>query len=176
MRYAVVLVLTLLFIACDIVMLAMTTTLHMQKQDKEDLMNIMLLVVHGLVIMARFILIMLSLSSTKQFRAGLFGELMKMTYKPLAANTVHIGAMPMPWVYRRWILKGSLYWDDMMYRIIAGANLVSFFASVYYTLYLHTQLANPSNYEAVDKVTQRRPPTLEYLLGHALPRKPHEDR
>ena len=152
-------------IACDVVMLSVTNTLHLPEEDQEDLINILLLVIHGLVIMTRFAVVMLSVSGTKQFRAGLFGELLKMTWKPLAALTLHIGVMPMSWVYRRWILKDALYWDDLVYRAIASLNLISFFFSVYWTMYMHTLLSNATNYEAVGQHTSKITPSLDFLLG-----------
>ena len=125
----------------------MSNTLHMEKD--EDIGNIILIALHGVIIMCSFGMIYVSVSQTIKFQAGLFGELLKLTSGSLIANMIHLCIMPMPWVYRRWILKGTsrqLYWDDTFYVIANGVHIVSLFTAVYCTMGLHCQLTDPRNY------------------------------
>ena len=164
-NYSVLLAATLFFMLLDLIATSCVNTLHLKDRSLEDLLNIVGLVVHGLIIMGRFVVMLWSASGTKQFRAGLFGELLKVAYKPLAALTMHIGVMPMPWVYRRWILKNKLYWDNTIYILISATNFTALFLSVYYTAILHCELANPDKYEPVDRLHARPRPSMSFLLG-----------
>eukprot|EP01060_Flectonema_neradi_P014288 TRINITY_DN20993_c0_g1_i2.p1 TRINITY_DN20993_c0_g1~~TRINITY_DN20993_c0_g1_i2.p1 ORF type:complete len:180 (+),score=22.22 TRINITY_DN20993_c0_g1_i2:73-612(+) len=147
MEYLTNIALTIMFLALDIIATGFSNTLHMEKD--EDIGNIIMIALHGGIVMCSFGMIYVSVSQTIKFQAGLFGELLKMTSGSIVSHMVHLGVMPMPWVYRRWILKGTsrkLYWDDTFYVIVNGIHVVSLFAAVYCTMGLQCQLTDPRNY------------------------------
>ncbi|KAJ9453807.1 hypothetical protein DIPPA_26274 [Diplonema papillatum] len=150
MQYSTSLYLTIAFILLDIAATCLANTMHLDQQNEEDLMNIVMISLHGCIVMCSFFMIFVSVSRTIKFRAGLFGELFKLTWKPVLANAIHIGIMPMPWVFRRWILKGSgrkLYWDNVMYDLMVATNVVSLFFVVFNTAAFQVHLADPTNYD-----------------------------
>eukprot|EP01063_Lacrimia_lanifica_P032640 TRINITY_DN5610_c2_g1_i1.p1 TRINITY_DN5610_c2_g1~~TRINITY_DN5610_c2_g1_i1.p1 ORF type:complete len:187 (+),score=52.16 TRINITY_DN5610_c2_g1_i1:93-653(+) len=159
---------TLLLLCVDVIMTALGTTWHSEETSQEDLLNIVWVALHGSVGMSHFVMVFVSVTGTVKYKGGLFGELLDMILKPLLINVLHVGIMPMPWVTRRYILKKAarqLYWDSMLYVIVAGVDFAALFAVVYSTFYMHCKLSESSNYDISHAFSLAHKPSLPYLMG-----------
>eukprot|EP00755_Sulcionema_specki_P015790 Sspe_Gene.60354::Locus_33259_Transcript_2_2_Confidence_0.500_Length_589::g.60354::m.60354 len=169
MAYVRNFVLSMLFLAIDLAATVVTNTYHLQEQNEEDIANIVMISVHGLIILSNFAMIFVSVSRTIKYKAGLFGELMRLTLWPLVHNFLHMGLMPMPWVYRRWILKKRIYWDDTTYLVMTTAHIFFIFCTIYATFALHCRLTFEDNYDSRmhPKLLTRPPMWLVGVTGKA---------
>eukprot|EP01065_Artemidia_motanka_P016213 TRINITY_DN19928_c0_g1_i2.p1 TRINITY_DN19928_c0_g1~~TRINITY_DN19928_c0_g1_i2.p1 ORF type:complete len:236 (+),score=56.84 TRINITY_DN19928_c0_g1_i2:43-708(+) len=153
--YVLNLRLTLFLVFADVIFTACNITVHHQEKSVEDLINIGLLSIHGTLFFCHLGLIWLSVSPTVKYKAGLIGELTKIAVMPTTLVICRMLVMAVPWVYRRWILKGttddnlprgSLYWDDWVYRIAMGVNMCLMFGFVHSIAKMHYQLTKTTNY------------------------------
>eukprot|EP01062_Namystynia_karyoxenos_P081196 TRINITY_DN8873_c0_g1_i1.p1 TRINITY_DN8873_c0_g1~~TRINITY_DN8873_c0_g1_i1.p1 ORF type:complete len:228 (+),score=57.91 TRINITY_DN8873_c0_g1_i1:92-775(+) len=167
-RYVINLRLSVLLVFIDVIFTGCVITVHHSKRSVEDLINIGLLSIHGVFLFGHLGLIWLSVSPTVKYKAGLIGELTKITLWPTSITICRMGIMSFPWVYRRWILKGvnaegmsnrGLYWDDWLYRIVMFISEALLFSFVYSVAKMHYQLTKTANYvtaEQAERVDEAR--------------------
>eukprot|EP00756_Hemistasia_phaeocysticola_P003067 Hpha_TRINITY_DN12048_c1_g1::TRINITY_DN12048_c1_g1_i1::g.140971::m.140971 len=175
-RFNINLRLTVLLIFVDVGFSGCILTVHHKERSVEDLINIGLLSAHLLLYFCHLGMIWLSVAPTVKYTAGLIGELTQITVSPTSFIVGRACVMAVPWVYRRWLLKGKndlgveygkLYWDDAVYTVSVGLNMALMFGFISAVMAMHYQLTKASNYrvdnpfaDAVDEERLLRRPTF----------------